>query len=157
MAEKRSLNKVILIGNVGRDPEIRTTGTGSELAKFSLVTNEVFLDKNNTWQESAEWHDIVVWGKWQVQKVQKHVTKGTMVMIEGKIKTSKWQDKESNATRSKTEIVSQNVVVLKKSESEAGNTHQDDNSPPDDGPAKSQAPPSYDIDSDVPYDESDPF
>lgn len=158
MADKRSLNKVILIGNVGQNPEIRhIPSIDKDVAKFSLATTETFVDKNNVFQDSTEWHNIVVWGKWQVQKVEKNITKGTMVMIEGKIKTRKWQDKDSNATRSKTEIMAQNVVILKKSDSETNNTYQGSNNSPSDDQSKNQAPPSYDIDSDIPYDESDPF
>ena len=157
MGNKRSLNRVILIGNVGQNPEVRhIPSLDKNVAKFSLATTETYLDKNNTFQDITEWHNIVVWGKWQVQKVERSVTKGTMVMVEGKITTRKWQDKETNATRRLTEIMAQDVVILKKSD-EKSTEEGTKSAYPDNSNAENQAPPVYDIDSDVPSDESDPF
>jgi single-strand DNA-binding protein len=158
MGDKRSLNRVILIGNVGQDPELRhIPSLDKTVAKFSLATTETYVDKDNNFQDVTEWHNIVVWGKWQVQKVEKNVTKGSLLLIEGKIKTSKWQDKESNATRSRTEIQAQNVIPLRRPEGEGGTGGRTAGATPGKGKSEEDAPPSYDVDSDIPYDESDPF
>ena len=157
MGDKRSLNRVILIGNVGQDPELRhIPSLDKTVAKFSLATTETYVDKDNNFQDVTEWHNIVVWGKWQVQKVEKNVTKGSLLLIEGKIKTRKWQDKESNATRSRTEIQAQNVVPLRRPEGESGGGSRNTGSAPG-GKSEEGSPPSYDVESDIPYDESDPF
>ena len=163
MGNKRSLNKVILVGNVGKEPEIRhIPNLDKSVAKFSLATTETYMDKNNEFKDITEWHNVVVWGKWQVQKVEKSVTKGTMVLVEGKIKSRKWEDKETGNTRSMTEIVSQDLVILS-SRNQSGNYQQNQNYSAgndfDKGKNnKNQTPPSYDVDSDIPYDEeSDPF
>jgi single-strand DNA-binding protein len=156
MGNKRSLNRVILIGNVGQNPEVRhIPSLDKNVAKFSLATTETYLDKNNTFQDVTEWHNVVVWGKWQVQKVERNVSKGAMVMVEGKITTRKWQDKESNATRRLTEIIAQDVVILRKADDKGAETGAKNAYP--DNNYENQAPPVYDIDSDVPPDESDPF
>jgi len=159
MGDKRSLNKVILIGNLGQDPEIRhIPSLDKTVAKFTMATTETYVDKNNAFQDVTEWHNVVVWGKWQVQKVEKNLNKGTLVLVEGKIKTRKWQDKETNATRSKTEIQAQNVVLLRKPEGDnAGGNQNRGNQAPSPGSSEDPSPPVYDVDSDIPYDESDPF
>lgn len=98
------INKVILLGNVGADPEIRTTQDGREIANFSLATTESWKDKNTGQKQSkTEWHRIVVFNSSLVDVVKSYVKKGSKIYIEGAIKTRKWQDKQGN-DRYTTEI-----------------------------------------------------
>ncbi|HYN01244.1 MAG TPA: single-stranded DNA-binding protein [Vicinamibacteria bacterium] len=90
-----SVNKVILIGNVGRDPEIRFTQAGEPIANFTLATNEVWNDKSGQKQERTEWHRVEVFGK-TAQVVRDYVTKGRPVYIEGSIRYEEWTDKDGN-------------------------------------------------------------
>jgi len=90
-----SVNKVILIGNVGRDPEIRYTQSGEPIANFTLATNEVWNDKSGQKQERTEWHRVEVFGK-TAQVVRDYVTKGRSVYIEGSIRYEEWTDKDGN-------------------------------------------------------------
>ena len=105
-----SVNKVILIGNLGRDPEIRYTQGGQAVANFTLATNERWRDKEGQNQERTEWHRIVVWGK-QAENCAKYLAKGRSCYIEGRLQTREWEDKEGNK-RQTTEIVAQNVTFL---------------------------------------------
>jgi len=113
MAHIRSLNRVTLVGRVGRNPELTyLTGSGRDLSKFSMVTNEGYYDKDRNWKESSEWHNIVTWGP-QAQRIEKQVKKGDLVLVEGKIRTNKWTDKNGQE-RSNKEIEANNVIVLDK-------------------------------------------
>ncbi len=114
MAHRRSMNKVILVGNCGRDPEVtHIPSLGKDVAKFSIATTEVFMDKKtNQFTDQTEWHNIVAWG-WTAKKVERSVSKGTMVMVEGKIKTRKWQDKNGQ-DRYTTEIMADDVIGLER-------------------------------------------
>jgi len=105
-----SVNRVILIGNLGRDPEVRFTQNGTAVANFTLATNEVWTDKGGERQERTEWHRIVVWGK-QAEIVREHLTKGKQVYVEGSIQTRQWDDREGNK-RQTTEIKALRVVML---------------------------------------------
>lgn len=117
MSHVRSLNRVILVGRVGQNPEVTTiASTGREVAKFSLATNEGYMDKNNQWKDQTEWHNIVAWGP-LAQKVSRTVTKGIMLLVEGKLRTRKWQDKNGQE-RKNTDIEVENVVVLEKGNKE---------------------------------------
>jgi len=171
MSQVRSLNRVILIGRVGRDPEVtHIPSLGKDVAKFSIATSEGYMDKNQQWQDITEWHNIVAWD-YAAKKVERSLGKGSLVLIEGKLKTRKWQDKESGQDRRTTEVYAESVIPLEKANREnSGYSRESDNkggggygqrggnyngykenSP---GP---QAPPEVQID-DMPYDESnDPF
>ena len=105
-----SVNKVILIGNLGRDPELRYTQGGSAVANFTVATNERWRDKDGNNQERTEWHRIVVWNK-AADIVKQHVKKGDALYVEGKISTNSWDDKEGNKHYS-TEIVCDNFLFL---------------------------------------------
>lgn len=103
-----SLNKVILIGNLGRDPEIRQTSDGKEIATFSLATSDVWKDKNTgEKKEKTEWHRIVIFSEGLVNVVKNYVKKGNKLYIEGSLQTRKWMD-SSNQERYTTEVVLQN-------------------------------------------------
>lgn len=125
-----SINKVILVGFVGKDPEVRQVGE-SKVANFSLATSESYKDKQGEWQSRTEWHNIVVWGK-RAETVEKHVTKGTQLYIEGKNKTRKWQDKDRN-DRYTTEVVIEmyggeiKFIGKKQDSSQSNEVKQNDN------------------------------
>jgi len=94
-----SVNKVILVGNVGRDPEIRYTQGGDPIANFSIATNEAWTDKSGQKQEHTEWHNVEVFGK-TAQVVRDYVSKGRQVYIEGSIRTNEYKDKDGNPRKS---------------------------------------------------------
>ena len=115
-----SLNKVLLIGRLGKDPEIRYTPDGSPVANFSLATSENWTDKNGTRQERTEWHNIVAWRK-LADLSKRFLTKGRQVYIEGRIQTREWDDRDGNKRRT-TEVIA-NQMVLLGSRSEGGESH----------------------------------
>lgn len=97
------VNRVILIGNLGRDPEVRRLENGAVVAKFPIATNENYKDKNGTWQTQTEWHDIVVW-RTLAERAESTLKKGMGVYVEGKLTHRNWQDQDGN-TRYTTEVV----------------------------------------------------
>ena len=105
-----SVNKVILVGNLGRDPEVRFTGSGKAVAKFPLATSEVWNDAEGGRQERTEWHNIIVWGK-QGETCGQYLSKGRQVYVEGSIRNRSYDDKDGNK-RHITEIVAQRVRFL---------------------------------------------
>lgn len=105
-----SLNKAIIIGNLGKDPEIRATASGQSVATFSLATGEKFKNKSGEWEERTEWHNIVLWGK-LADVAGQYLAKGKTVYIEGRIQTRKWQDKDGR-DRYSTEIVGDTMKML---------------------------------------------
>jgi single-strand DNA-binding protein len=105
-----SVNKVILVGRLGRDPETRFTGGGQAVANFSVATDETYKDRAGERQKRTEWHKIVVWGK-QAEIAQQYLKKGSLVFIEGRIQTREWQDKEGQK-RTSFEIVATNFRML---------------------------------------------
>jgi len=111
----RSLNKAILIGNVGGDPEIRTIGSGARVAQFSLATGRTWNDQSGAKQEKTEWHRCVVWnngrGSGLVDVVEKYVKKGEKIYVEGEIEYRQWQDKDGQ-TRYTTEIKVRELMLL---------------------------------------------
>src|SRR5579864_3085278 len=107
----KSVNKVILVGNVGKDPEVRYTPSGTPVAKFSLATNENFKGRSDEWQERTEWHNIVAWQR-LAEIVGEYVQKGSKLYIEGKLQTSSWEDKQSGERKYRTEIVARELVLL---------------------------------------------
>src|SRR5579864_6413845 len=107
----KSVNKVILVGNLGKDPEVKYTPSGTPVAKFSLATNENYKDKSGQWQERTEWHNIVAWQR-LAEIVGEYVKKGSKLYIEGRLQTSSWDDKETGQKKYKTEIVAHELVLL---------------------------------------------
>jgi len=105
-----SVNKVILIGNLGRDPELRYTPGGQAVVNFTLATNERFSTKDGEKQERTEWHRIVVWGR-TGEICAQYLAKGRSVYIEGRLQTREWEDKEGQKRRT-TEIVANTVQFL---------------------------------------------
>jgi single-strand DNA-binding protein len=107
----KSVNKVILLGNVGKDPEIRSTPNGVMVANFTLATSDRFQDPQGNWQDRTEWHNLVTF-KRTAEIVRDYVKKGTKLYIEGKLQTRSWDDKESGQKRYKTEIVVFDLSLL---------------------------------------------
>lgn len=105
-----SLNKVMLIGKLGKDPEVRFTASGQAVAGFSLATNEKFKNKSGEWEERTEWHNITLWGK-LAEIAGEYLSKGKLAYIEGRLQTRKWQDKSGN-DRYTTEIVGDKMQLL---------------------------------------------
>ena len=105
-----SVNKVILVGRLGRDPETRYTGGGQAVANFSMATDETYKDKNGERQKRTEWHKIVVWSK-LAEIAQQYLKKGSLLYLEGRLQTREWQDKEGQK-RTTTEIVATNFRML---------------------------------------------
>ncbi len=97
------VNRVILIGNLGRDPEVRRLENGAVVAKFSVATNENYKDKSGEWQTQTEWHDIVVWRS-LAERAEQQLKKGAQIYLEGKLTHRSWQDQEGNNRRT-TEVV----------------------------------------------------
>lgn len=106
----RGLNKVMLIGNLGADPEVRTTQGGTKVANLRLATSETWTDKNGQKQEATEWHKIAFWGT-QADIAEKYLKKGSRLYVEGSIRTQKWQDKDGN-DRYTTEIRGTSFLML---------------------------------------------
>jgi single-strand DNA-binding protein len=105
-----SLNKVMLIGNLGKDPEVRYTASGQAVAGFSLATSEKYKDKSGEWVDKTEWHNITLWGK-LAEIAKEYLTKGKTVYIEGRLQTRKWQDRDGR-DRYTTEIVGDKMQML---------------------------------------------
>jgi single stranded DNA-binding protein len=98
----KSVNKVILVGNVGQDPEVKYTASGVPVAKVSIATNERFKGKNDQWQDRTEWHSVVAWQR-LAEIVGEYVHKGSKLYVEGKLQTSTWEDKQNGQKKYRTE------------------------------------------------------
>ncbi len=154
-----SVNKAILLGNLGRDPEIRSMQSGAKMASFSIATSKRWKDKNTQEQkEKTSWHNIVVFGDGLVDIVEKYVKKGSKIYVEGEIQTRKWQDKEGN-DRYTTEVILQgynsNLTLLDSRNNpqvSSNNTDQMDQSKSiEDNSFGSQTSDSDDLDEDIPF------
>ena len=136
------INKVILIGNLGKDPEVRHLEGGSSVANFTLATNENYKDKTGEWQKQTEWHNIVAWGN-LAEYSEKWLKKGMLVFIEGKLTHRKYQDKEGN-DRYITEVKSVSIRTMEKREYSGDESGQQ---PMD----IASTPPSFDQEDDLPF------
>jgi len=106
------VNRVILIGNLGKDPEVRYTSGGQAVANLRIATSRSWTDKaSGQRKEETEWHDVEVWGK-QAEQCGEYLAKGRQVYVEGRLKTDKWQDKQSGQERSKVKVVAESVRFL---------------------------------------------
>ena len=108
------VNKVTLIGNLGADPEVRRLENGVAVAKLRLATNENYRDKNGEWQTKTEWHSVVVW-RWLAEREEQYLKKGSLVYIEGKLTSRKYQDKDGNE-KYITEVVGNTMRSLERRE-----------------------------------------
>jgi single-strand DNA-binding protein len=106
-----SVNKVILVGNLGRDPEVRATPSGQSVCSFSIATTERFTDRAGQQREQTEWHNVVAWGR-QADTCGQYLKKGRQVYVEGKLTTRQYEAKDGTGKRYRTEIVAQRVQFL---------------------------------------------
>lgn len=112
------VNKITLIGNLGKDPDIRTLENGTKVCTFSLATNENFKDKNDNWQTVTDWHNIVAW-RYLAEKAERELRKGSLVYIEGKMTYRKYTDKEG-IERTSAEVVAAIVQPLERKDNNGG-------------------------------------
>ena len=110
-----SVNKVTLLGNIGKDLEYKVTPSGTPLCKFTLATSESFKNKNDEWESKTEWHNIECW-RYVAETANKHLHKGSKVYIEGKLKTDQYE--KDGTTQYRTKVVATEIVVLEKSSNE---------------------------------------
>ena len=118
----KSVNKVILIGHLGKDPELKYTPSGMAVAKFTLATNDRYKDKDGNWQDRTEWHNLVAFQR-TAEIVGEYLKKGSQVYIEGSLRTSSWDDKETGQKKYRTEINVNDLVLLGGRGSAAGEEH----------------------------------
>ena len=107
----KSLNRVQLIGNLGKDPEIKYTPQGTPVAKITLATNERFKDKAGEWQDRTEWHNIVLWQR-LAEIAGEYLKKGGNVYIDGRLQTRSWDDKQTGQKKYMTEVVASDLILL---------------------------------------------
>lgn len=117
----RGVNKVVLIGNLGKDPDLHHLEGNIAVAKFPLATTETYKDKTGAVISQTEWHTVVLW-RGLAELAQKHLHKGSLVYIEGRIRTRNWEDKDKNR-RFSTEIVGDNMVMLDKRKEQTDGQH----------------------------------
>ena len=142
------LNKVMLIGNLGRDPEVRSTPSGQHVANFSLATNRRWTDKSGQRQEQTEWHNIVVWGK-QAEIAGQYLTKGKQIYLEGRLQTRSWDDRQTGEKKYRTEVVCDHFQML----SQRGGPEMDASGSAPGGPSydEGQGGPGAPEDDDIPF------
>jgi single-strand DNA-binding protein len=107
----RGVNKVILLGNLGKDPEVKYTQSGMAIARFSLATTERAKDKDGNWQDKTEWHNLVAFGR-TAEVAGEYLKKGRTVYIEGALRSSSWDDKETGQKKYKTEVIVNDLVMV---------------------------------------------
>ncbi len=107
----KSVNKVILLGNLGRDPEVKYTPSGTAVAMFSVATTYRYKDKNEQWQDQTEWHNVVAWAR-LAEIAGEYLKKGSKVYIEGRLQTHSWDDKNTNQKKYMTEVIANDLVLL---------------------------------------------
>ncbi len=115
----KSVNKVILIGNLGKDPEVKYTPSGMPIARFTLATNERFKDKEGNWQDRTEWHNLVAFQR-TAEIAGEYLKKGRTVYIEGRLHSDSWDDKETGQKKYRTEIIINDLVLLGGGQREGG-------------------------------------
>lgn len=149
------LNKVMLIGNLGRDPEMRALPSGEQVANFSIATTRKWKDRSGQKQEETEWHNIAVFGR-TAEACGQYLTKGKKVYVEGRIRTRSWDDKTTGEKKYRTEVVAESVQFLSPSEGGGGQRRDEDrgygggySAPSSGGYAGGGGPP--DDDDDIPF------
>ena len=149
----KGVNKVFLLGNVGKDPEIRATAGGMTIASFTLATADRRKDAQGNWQDVTEWHNLVAFQR-TAEIVRDYVKKGTQIFVEGKIQTRSWDDKESGQKKYKTEILVNELSLLGKPGGDGGGSYAKSNTAPYTATAPAAAPDYADqgiTDDDIPF------
>ena len=111
----KSLNQVIVMGNLTRSPEVKQTPSGNSVASFSLALNRSYKDASDQWQEATDYVDVVAWGK-LADQISERLNTGSRALVSGRLQSRSWEDKESGAKRSKLEVLAQDVTFLDKSD-----------------------------------------
>ncbi len=142
-----SLNKVMLIGNLGKDPEVRYTAGGTAVASFSVATSERFKNKNGEWEEKTEWHNVTLWAR-LAEIAGEYLSKGKTVYIEGRLQTRKWQDRDGK-DRYTTEIVGEKMQMLSGKGEGNGGARQGGGRPASQEPVYEE--PAFNPDDDIPF------
>jgi len=145
-----SVNKVILVGRLGKDPEIRSTAGGQTVARFSLATDDKYTDRSGEKQERTEWHNIVAWAK-LAEICGQYLRKGKLVYIEGSIRTDTWDDKETGQKRYKTEIIANTMQMLDRRSDEEGGGSSGGSYSGSRGRSNNAPAPQMDEDDEVPF------
>lgn len=135
----KSLNKVTLIGNLGKDPDVSYTPSGIPVAKFSVATNERWKDVDGNFQEKTEWHNIVAWRK-LAEICGQYLKKGSKVYLEGKLQTRSWDDKNSGVKKYMTEIVVDDMIMLDSKGQAADDNQEISSAPANEGGAEKDLP-----------------
>jgi len=107
----KGINKVILLGRLGKDPEVKYTPSGTPVAKFTIATNDRFKDKEGQWQDRTEWHNVTAWAR-TAEIAGEYLKKGNQVYVEGSLRTHSWDDKTTGQKKYMTEIVVNDLVLL---------------------------------------------
>lgn len=141
-----SLNRVMLIGNLGKDPEVRYTSSGTAVASFSIATSERIKNKDGEYEEKTEWHNIVLWGK-QAEFAKNYLTKGRTVFVEGRLQTRKWQDRDGR-DRWSTEVIGERIQPVGPKGETGGRSGRQDESFAD---APGFEDPTFNPDNDIPF------
>ena len=138
--DSNTVNRVILVGRLGNDPELRYIPSGAPVANFNIATDEVWIDRNNEKQRRTEWHRIVAWRK-QAEFCGEYLSKGRLVYVEGRLRSRTWEDRNGNQ-RTTTEVYAINIVPLGRRPEEA----------PEEAPPEAEAPEEGEItDEDIPF------
>ena len=127
MAE--GLNRALLIGNLGQDPELRYTQSGQAVLSLRIATNDSFVNRDGERQERTEWHSVTIWGK-RGEALSKILTKGQKVFVEGRLQTRSWEDKNGGGKRYATEINAQDIILLGGGRGAGPRTNYDEGGPP---------------------------
>ena len=143
------VNKVILVGNLGRDPELRTTTSGQPVANFTMATSRKWKDRDGQRHEDTEWHTIVCWGR-QAEIAGQYLTKGKQIYVEGRIQTRSWDDRQSGEKKYRTEIICDNFQMLGSRGSGGGGGDFGGGGDRYSGPSES-SPPAAPADDDIPF------
>lgn len=143
------VNKVILVGNLGSDPEVRSTPSGQRVANFRMATSRNWTGQDGQRQEKTEWHSIVAWGK-LADICERYLTKGKQVYVEGRLETRSWQDKEGQ-TRYKTEVICEQMQMLGRAGADRGGDPAVDAPSRGGAPDESFAPAGGGADDDLPF------
>jgi single-strand DNA-binding protein len=146
---KGTVNKVILIGRLGKDPDMRYTPSGTAVANFSLATNSSFKDSDGNWQDKTEWHNIVTFGR-TAEIAGEYLKKGKLVYIDGRLQTSSWED-QNGQKRYKTEVVASELQLIGSRGDGESSSDTSANNTEDEVPATEDMPPANEEEDDLPF------
>jgi single-strand DNA-binding protein len=139
-------NRVIVVGNLGADPELRMTQGGQAVLKLRLATSETYLDRNKVRQERTEWHSVIVWGR-RAEALARLLSKGSKIFVEGSVRTTSWEDQETGQKKYRTEVNANEIILA----GSAAERERFDRSFPNDDPNDGLPPQDYTGGDDIPF------